>query len=82
MLEWAAHSFRGTCMKANQKHAVTSDATLAEIRRMALAGAAFLMSRWCKARVCEILFSGHINFLLQSPLYWGYPSISVKVEIS
>jgi len=24
----AAHSFRGTCMKANQKHAATSDATL------------------------------------------------------
>lgn len=28
-------------MKATQKHAATSDATHAEIRRMALAGAAF-----------------------------------------
>ena len=52
--ETTAHSFRGTCMKAIPKARGNVGRDAAEIRRMALAGAAFfLMSRWCKARVCE-----------------------------
>ena len=44
-------------MKATQKHAAASDATLAEIRRMALAGAAYLSVAMVQGACLRNLFT-------------------------
>ena len=78
----ASHRFRGHVHEGKPKARGNVGRDAAEIRRMALAGAAFFDVAMVQGTCLRNPIFGRINFLLQSPLYWGYPSISVKVEIS